>query len=244
MRRVTKLLACALASTLLATGTPRATTIIHVPFDEMVRRSGLIVRATVIEMHVEVRPARGRSVLSRRPETGVPPLIAFPDEEPTGTLPTPVGVGIGSDGGAMPFTHITLAIEEAIKGAASSSILKLRMPGGPLGDRQFEVVGLPRFAVGRRYYLFLRPDCETVGDFIVGVDQGFFRIERDPSTGADLLADNSGILIAGVESNFVIRVTGVKRHAAPLAPTQLTRLVRSVPRWDEPPASTPHGGRP
>ena len=244
LKQVMKLLVCGLVAALPAAGAPRATSIIHVPFDEMVLRSGLIVRGTVMEMHVEVRAGTGRPVVSRLPKRGVPPQATAPGGETAGPPPEPVSAGLGKDGGPVPSTHITFLIEEVIKGAPSSRILRLRMPGGPLGNRWFTVVGLPRFEVRRSYYLFLRPDYKIVGDFVVGVDQGFFRIERDASTGSEMLSGAMGQIISGVENNIVVARAGARRQAPPLTPTGLTRLVRSVPGWDRRPEPEDPGGRP
>jgi hypothetical protein len=239
-KKAVKPMVCALLAALTAAGALQATSIIHVPFDEMVRRSGLIVRATVTGMHVEARPRRGRPAAPRSPKTGVTPLSVAPGSQTATPAPAP----IATEGGELLFTHITLLLEELVKGEHGDRVLHLKMPGGTLGDRTVEVVGLPRFEVGKRYYLFLRPDHATVGDFIVGVNQGFFRIECDPSSGAEVLSSADASLIAGVEDNVVVRRAGARGHAAPLSPAALTRMVRSVPGWDERPDEPEDGGRP
>lgn len=236
--------ALAIATTLLAAGTAWATTIIPVPFEEMVRSSGRIVRVTVVDMRTEVVGPRHGTQSAPRRKVGIPPARLVEGAQPFDpSRAEAIPVGVGS--GAKVFTLLTLRVDETIKGTPSTQFLRLRMPGGSLGDgRVMEIVGLPRFEIGKRYYLFLRPDCETVGNFIVGVDQGFFRIERDPSTGKELLVDSNDALIAGVEGNVVVRAVGPRRHAPKLNPAGLTQLVRSIPRWDENPAPPPPIGRP
>jgi hypothetical protein len=229
--------AAVLIAALLTAASPLpGTTVVRVPFDEMVRRSGWIVRATVAEMHVEIVPAHGGPPSARREKVGFPPSPDVPAVPPAALKEPITGASFGGGHGPIPFTHISLVLDEIVKGPSHPGLLKLRMPGGPLPDgRRMEVLGLPRFEVGRRYYLFLRPDCETIGDFVTGVNQGFFRIVADPAAGADVIVDHVGQPVAGVVANSVVRAIGSRRHAPVLAPPEMTRLVRSVPRWDAPP---------
>jgi len=203
----------------LSASSVTAATIRRVPFDEMVRSSGLIVEATVIRMTTEeVRTtshlAPGKPV---SPEASTPPVPeekrgqrdeAKPSDESNPTKESPVPVD--AEAGSMIFTRITLALDRTVKGS-HGRLLHLRMPGGTYGDTRVFIPGLPAFEMGKSYFLFLRPDCEETGVPFVGVSQGFFRIEQDPATGEKLLKTFGSDDVIGVQAGRVISRRGSER---------------------------------
>jgi cysteine-rich repeat protein len=60
-----------------------------------------------------------------------------------------------SPGGAV-HTHVTVAVDEALKGRIPSGTLTLRQPGGRVGGVELFVEGAPQFVVGERVLLFVR----------------------------------------------------------------------------------------
>jgi trimeric autotransporter adhesin len=83
-------------------------------------------------------------------------------------------------------THITVAVDDVLKGLLSESEVTIRELGGQVGDQLAWVFANPHFQVGERLLLFLdqRPDgtLRTYHFF-----QGKFTIVTDPATG-DLVA--------------------------------------------------------
>ncbi len=243
----------------LSASSVTAATIRHVPFDEMVRSSGLIVQATVIRMTTEEVPTTSHLAPGKPASPG------------TSTHPVPVDTEVGS----MIFTRITLALDRTVKGS-HGRLLHLRMPGGTYGDTRVFIPGLPAFEVGKSYFLFLRPDCEETGVPFVGVSQGFFRIEEDPATGEKILKTFGSDDVIGVEAGRVIsrrgsqppgllrlkaepphpepgyevvvppEVKGYRRFLAvtekTLTPDDLTAIIRMVPEWDTVPEAQERQG--
>jgi hypothetical protein len=65
------------------------------------------------------------------------------------------------------ITTVEIAVQESWKGSPpSDGKIRLRQPGGTVGDIEMTVVGMPRFSVGERALLFL----QQAG--VVGMGQG------------------------------------------------------------------------
>ncbi len=82
--------------------------------------------------------------------------------------------------GKMLFTHVTVKVSTWYKGTRSvqtQATLKLRVPGGKLGQDRLVVVGMPTFRVGERVLLFLRRQPRFY--WPLGLQQGKFTISRD-----------------------------------------------------------------
>lgn len=73
------------------------------------------------------------------------------------------------------FTHVTIAVEEYIKGTSDAKRITIRIPGGEVGDIAEIVSDVPRFEEGERVLLFLPPSSFP----IVGWFQGKYTIERN-----------------------------------------------------------------
>lgn len=55
------------------------------------------------------------------------------------------------------FTDVTLAVSRVFRGPAGVGRLRLRLPGGRLGDRESRVYGTPEFRVGESVIVFAQP---------------------------------------------------------------------------------------
>jgi len=75
-------------------------------------------------------------------------------------------------------TLVTFAVEETVAGAPATTLV-VRLSGGTVGDVRQEVVGMPEFAVGERYVVFLEPEqSPPLISPIVGFNQGLYRVVR------------------------------------------------------------------
>ncbi len=187
-----------------------ATTIVHIPFDRLVTSAGLIAEVTVLETHTEMvhTPGYRPSRTTAMPKTTRIPQRMAKEDVPPPPWAAPVSAGV--EPGRVIFTHITLAIDNVIKGKAPA-VIHLRMPGGEHGGLTMVVHGLPRFAREGRYLLLLSPDYESQGAPVVGFNQGFFRIEPDPAGGEGMLRDDAGDWVIGIENRNVVRRAGPGR---------------------------------
>lgn len=87
-------------------------------------------------------------------------------------------------------TVVTLAVDEAVVGTASAA-LTLRLAGGEIGAIRQSIDGMPEFAPGERYVVFLdREQDPPLVSPITGFNQGLYRIER--AAGADVVRDRLG----------------------------------------------------
>ena len=78
-------------------------------------------------------------------------------------------------------THVTLRVEQSIKGSAPQTLV-VEVLGGTLGDVTLHVSHVPEFRVGDRDVLFLSGAPHAVSP-LVGSDQGRFRILADNVSG-------------------------------------------------------------
>jgi hypothetical protein len=90
-------------------------------------------------------------------------------------------------------TLVTVGVDEIVAGKAADE-LTLRFAGGQVGAVRQSIDGMPEFAVGERYVVFLEPaqsppDPPLLSP-IVGFNQGLYRVER--VDGVDLVRDRSG----------------------------------------------------
>jgi hypothetical protein len=183
-----------------------ASAVKNLSFSERVAGAALIVRGRVLSIEALTRGTapveRGER---RQKEAAAPKAQTAGGAESLGLAPEALGV----EGGSMIFTRITLEVEEEIKGVGGRQVV-FEIAGGQLGGRAAIVHGMPTFARGQRYLVFLRPGYETAADPIVGVHQGFFEIVRDASAGADVVLDSNGDFVVAVDGDRV----RVRRNAA------------------------------
>ncbi len=82
------------------------------------------------------------------------------------------------------YTHITVAIEEVLKGEIPVGDIALRQLGGSFGDQHSWVAGSPHFAIGEKVLLFLRADRD--GSLRVAhLYQGKFTVSLDLASGVE-----------------------------------------------------------
>ncbi|MEN8150482.1 MAG: hypothetical protein ABFS86_11710 [Planctomycetota bacterium] len=65
------------------------------------------------------------------------------------------------------FTEVTFTNLRSLKGKFTSATVKYRFAGGTVGDRTLKVIGVPRFTVGQRCFLFTNAEldrlCPAIG---------------------------------------------------------------------------------
>lgn len=89
-------------------------------------------------------------------------------------------------------TVTTIAIEDVLKGAVHRDSLEIHEPGGVYGNRVSTIPGVPQFADGERYILFLIRTDEGIWR-VLNLVLGEFRIDRDPTGFEVAVRDSSAI---------------------------------------------------
>jgi hypothetical protein len=82
--------------------------------------------------------------------------------------------------GTRIYTYVRLADLEVIKGEWHDTEYVLRVSGGVVDQRGEVYPGLPQFEEGRRYILFIQGNFSALFP-VVGLHQGVFRVEWDPT---------------------------------------------------------------
>ncbi len=97
------------------------------------------------------------------------------------------------------YTHITLTIDEVLKGDVSVTELTIKQPGGAIGGTHTWIFGSPEFRIGEQVLLFLTMNDDgtlRVAHFY----QGKFTIMRDEITGKKTVSRNdnpSQVIVLG-----------------------------------------------
>lgn len=113
-------------------------------------------------------------------------------------------------------TLVTLAIDEVVAGNAPPR-LTLRLAGGEIGAVRQSIDGMPEFAVGERYVVFLDRDHEPpLISPITGFNQGLYRIER--ADDGDVVRDRAGRVLSA-EAVAALGAGGAERRASAVAPS-------------------------
>jgi len=102
--------------------------------------------------------------------------------------------------GRTPFTFITFAVEEVLKGQVDGSEVTLRFFGGEHGGEVIEAVGMPRFEELGQYLLFVEGNGDSFCP-IVGWWQGKLDLVPHPQTGKAMLIDHRGTPITGLNES-------------------------------------------
>lgn len=97
------------------------------------------------------------------------------------------------------YSHYVVTVKEAIKGDVGETV-QFRVLGGRLGDRVCNVPGLLLLEQGQTYILALRQGYETLAEPYEGVNQGWFAVITDPSTGQEAVLNGDGNVVLGVEN--------------------------------------------
>jgi hypothetical protein len=75
-------------------------------------------------------------------------------------------------------------VGEVLKGPSPGATLRLRLLGGSADGITMTVVDGPSFVAGESTLLFLGPNLQSFFP-VVGLDQGKFTFETDPTTGVE-----------------------------------------------------------
>jgi hypothetical protein len=238
MRRtavVTVFLAGVLGADAGAPAVSPATTIRPVEFDAMVQQSAIVVHGRVVKLETvqgsrAAVARRGAADKPSQPPQAAPPP-AMPEDSGSGPASDAAGAAGAAISGAaagvrntgrMIFTLVTLAPLSVAKGAAGGNI-ELLVAGGEIDGRGVVVHGMPTFELGGEYVVFLKNAYWDSADPIVGVNQGFFRVVKDPASGQDLLLTAEGDRVLGVEEDRLVLRRGDEsakdEHGATPAPT-------------------------
>ena len=92
-------------------------------------------------------------------------------------------------------SYVTFDLIKVLKGEPSSPYV-LKMLGGTVGDDGMAVSGAPKFAVGDTTLLFVEHNG-TQFIPLVGIMHGYFRMERDPKTGDEIVLKSTGEPLRG-----------------------------------------------
>ena len=181
-----------------------ATTTIPLEFSKMVVQSEVVIEGTVIDLEVissgsEIRQSKLKSHESPKKEL----IDEEKAKETIGSdfLSTPQGLPV--EGGKMLFTEVTLAVERSIVGNVYSTV-RFRVAGGNDDKTSVIVFGMPKFELGKRYVIFLKPNFEETADPIIGVNQGYFEISQISGTGEEILLNANGDIVIGIENDQVL----------------------------------------
>jgi hypothetical protein len=85
-------------------------------------------------------------------------------------------------------TYVTFRVEERFKGNAGASY-SIRLLGGTVDGETMEVTDTPKFNVGDRDILFVENNGSQFVP-LVGISHGRFRVDRDQTTGRDVVMTN------------------------------------------------------
>ena len=85
---------------------------------------------------------------------------------------------------------------EAVVGA-TPALLTLEFLGGTVGELTMDVDGIPSFATGRTEILFVQNNGRQICP-LVGMAHGRYKIERDATTGVDLVKRDNGAALTNV----------------------------------------------
>ncbi|MFP5248128.1 MAG: hypothetical protein ACLGH0_15655 [Thermoanaerobaculia bacterium] len=99
--------------------------------------------------------------------------------------------------GSFAFTYVTFDVEETLKGATDAPTVTLRVAGGKVRSRRYEIAGGPRFENGGRHLLFVLGN-DRYAIPLSGGSQGKLNLVRDPVTQEEILTDDAGRVIDGL----------------------------------------------
>lgn len=103
------------------------------------------------------------------------------------------------------YSNVTIQVRRAAPLQLQGREYKFRMLGGETSSKRLLIQGMPRFAVGDRVALFLNNQPSDVFGPTVGLWQGVFFIETDPSTGRDVMLSAERRPILSVQQNRLVR---------------------------------------
>jgi hypothetical protein len=96
-----------------------------------------------------------------------------------------------------PYTFVTFAVHDVLKGWTLERQIALRFTGGETDDGTVSVEGMPQFERGETYLLFVHGNGSLLCP-VLGWWQGQFRFDREPGSGKQILVDSAGVPLHGV----------------------------------------------
>lgn len=110
-----------------------------------------------------------------------------------------------SKDGRYPYTFVTFAVDDVLKGHLEGEELTLRFEGGEIGEELVEVLGMPEFERNGNYLLFVADNGHAISP-VVGWGQGTFELLEHPSrSGAKVVVDRNGMVVEGVVGGLFLR---------------------------------------
>ena len=103
------------------------------------------------------------------------------------------------------FSKVTLSVSQAVPSALAGREYSFRMIGGELDGKRLYIADLPRFQVGEKVVLFLNSQTSSVFGPTIGLWQGVFFVEKDPSNGVETVTDYQRRPIIGVRNQQLLR---------------------------------------
>ena len=99
----------------------------------------------------------------------------------------------GSADKSQIHTRVTIDVNAYHKGRSGKGPFELSLLGGSVDDVSLFIVGQPEFQIGDEVFLFVASRSDT-GFPIVGLSEGYFRVEKDQTSSDPLLRGRSQAL--------------------------------------------------
>ncbi len=131
---------------------------------------------------------------------------------------------VGEGGQRRIVTYVTFKVEDVLKGNPGTTYT-LRMLGGTVDGTTMEVSDSPKFKPGNRDILFVEHNGQQFIP-LVGIMHGRYRVERDQTSGEEVVLTNHGSALSdvknvGKDEHDAARVTGKA-----LAPGQFKAAIK------------------
>ena len=118
---------------------------------------------------------------------------------------TVTAVDAEEDSNGYIFSNVTINVRRAAPAQLQGREYTFRMLGGETSSKRLMIQGMPRFTVGDRVALFLNDKPSEVFGPTVGLWQGVFFVETDPTTGQDVILNAERRPILSVQENRLVR---------------------------------------
>ncbi len=94
------------------------------------------------------------------------------------------------------YTHVTISVEEQVKGTSYPREVTIRQPGGKVGDIRMKVSDMPTFKKGEEVVVFLEMEKGKEVLRVTGMMQGKFSVKIDPTTGEKVMVSEEKVLVS------------------------------------------------
>jgi hypothetical protein len=118
---------------------------------------------------------------------------------------TVTGVKAEEDPNGYIYSNVTIQVRRAAPAHLQGREYTFRMLGGETSSKRLLIQGMPRFQVGDKVALFLNNKPAEVFGPTVGLWQGVFYVETDPTTGQEVMLNADGQPILSVRENRLVR---------------------------------------